>query len=35
VVSQEAYDVWLKGAIEEYAGDPSTLTSQQQLALAE
>ncbi|MDO6479590.1 cytochrome c oxidase subunit II [Shimia thalassica] len=34
VVSQEAYDVWLKGAIEEYAGDPSTLTSQQQLALA-
>ncbi|WP_438271033.1 cytochrome c oxidase subunit II [Shimia thalassica] len=35
VVSQEAYDVWLKGAIEEYAGDPSTLMSQQQLALAE
>ncbi len=25
VVSQEAYDDWLKGAIEEYAGDPSTL----------
>jgi len=25
VVSQEAYDEWLKGAIEEYAGDMSTL----------
>ncbi|WP_299427791.1 cytochrome c oxidase subunit II [uncultured Shimia sp.] len=25
VVSQEAYDAWLKGAIEEYAGDMSTL----------
>ncbi|WP_323786199.1 cytochrome c oxidase subunit II [Thalassovita sp.] len=25
VVSQEAYDEWLKGAVEEYAGDMSTL----------
>lgn len=25
VVSQEAYDAWLTGAIEEFAGDPSTL----------
>ncbi|MGV6812041.1 MAG: cytochrome c oxidase subunit II [Brevirhabdus sp.] len=26
VVSQEAYDQWLKGAIEEYAGTPQTIT---------
>ena len=26
VVSQEAYDAWLKGAIEEYAGKPSPVT---------
>ncbi|RBI77073.1 cytochrome c oxidase subunit II [Roseovarius sp. TE539] len=25
VVSQEEYDLWLKGAVEEYAGDPSSL----------
>ncbi|MEM6729768.1 MAG: cytochrome c oxidase subunit II [Pseudomonadota bacterium] len=25
VVSQEAYNAWLEGAVEEYAGDPSTL----------
>jgi cytochrome c oxidase subunit 2 len=35
VVSQEAYDAWLEGAIEEYAGDPSTLPSRVQLASAE
>ncbi|MEQ9693765.1 cytochrome c oxidase subunit II [Shimia sp. SDUM112013] len=35
VVSQEAYDEWLKGAIEEYAGDPSTLPAHLQLASAE
>ncbi|MCW9043574.1 MAG: cytochrome c oxidase subunit II [Pseudopelagicola sp.] len=35
VVSQEAYDAWLEGAIEEYAGDPSTLPSRVQLASAD
>ncbi|MDV4143794.1 MULTISPECIES: cytochrome c oxidase subunit II [Shimia] len=35
VVSQEAYDAWLEGAIDEYAGDPSTLPSRVQLASAE
>ena len=35
VVSQEAYDAWLKGAIDEYAGDPSTLSGNVQLASAE
>ena len=25
VVSEEAYEAWLRGAVEEYAGDPSTL----------
>ena len=25
-VSQQAYDAWLRGAIEEYAGNPATLT---------
>ncbi|MEO1138648.1 MAG: cytochrome c oxidase subunit II [Pseudomonadota bacterium] len=32
VVSQEAYDAWLTGAIEEYAGDPSTLPDHLKLA---
>ncbi|MBR9842549.1 MAG: cytochrome c oxidase subunit II [Rhodobacteraceae bacterium] len=35
VVSQEAYDAWLEGAIEEYAGDPSTLPNRVQLASAD
>ncbi|MEO3415522.1 cytochrome c oxidase subunit II [Roseovarius sp. CAU 1744] len=35
VVSQEAYDAWLKGAIDEYAGDPSTLPAAVKLASAE
>ena len=35
VVSEEAYDEWLKGAIEEYAGDPSTLPGSVKLASAE
>jgi cytochrome c oxidase subunit 2 len=34
VVSQEAYDAWLKGAIEEYAGDPATAPQAVQLAAA-
>lgn len=34
VVSQEAYDAWLEGAIEEYAGDPSTLPDRVKLASA-
>ncbi len=34
VVSQEAYDAWLEGAIDEYAGDPSTLPNRVQLASA-
>ncbi|MEL7258371.1 MAG: cytochrome c oxidase subunit II, partial [Pseudomonadota bacterium] len=34
VVSQEAYDAWLKGAIDEYAGDPSTLPKHLQVASA-
>ena len=35
VVSQEAYDLWLKGAIDEYAGDPSTLPDHVKLASVE
>ncbi|MBY5987613.1 cytochrome c oxidase subunit II [Roseovarius atlanticus] len=35
VVSQDAYDAWLEGAIEEYAGDPSTLPDRVKLAAAE
>src|SRR6056297_2383435 len=35
VVSQEAYDMWLKGAIDEYAGDPSTLPDHVKLASVE
>ena len=35
VVSQESYDEWLAGAIEEYAGDPSTLPETVKLAAAE
>ena len=35
VVSQEAYDAWLEGAIEEYAGDPSTLQNRVKLASAD
>lgn len=35
VVSQEVYDNWLVGAVEEYAGDPSTLPASVQLAAAE
>ncbi len=35
VVSQEAYDAWLKGAIDEYAGDPSTLPKHLQVASAD
>jgi len=34
-VSQEAYDAWLAGAIEEYAGDPSTLPTGVMVASAE
>ncbi|WP_135506288.1 cytochrome c oxidase subunit II [Roseovarius aestuariivivens] len=35
VVSQEEYDQWLTGAVEEYAGDPSTLPAHLQVASAE
>ncbi|MCR9112262.1 MAG: cytochrome c oxidase subunit II [Rhodobacteraceae bacterium] len=35
VVSQDAYDMWLKGAIDEYAGDPSTLPDHVKLASVE
>ncbi len=35
VVSQEAYDAWLTGAIEEYAGDPSTLPAHLKVASVE
>ena len=35
VVSEAAYEEWLKGAIEEYAGDPSTLPGSVKLASAE
>ncbi|WP_317057281.1 cytochrome c oxidase subunit II [Roseovarius rhodophyticola] len=35
VVSQEAYDAWLKGAVEEYAGDPATLPKHLQVASAD
>src|SRR6056297_3035443 len=35
VVSQEEYDQWLDGAIDEYAGDPSTLPGGVQVAAAE
>ena len=35
VVSEEAYEEWLKGAIDEYAGDPSTLPGSVKLASAE
>lgn len=35
VVSQEAYEEWLVGAIEEYAGDPSTLPDHLKLAAVE
>ncbi len=35
VVSQEVYDQWLTGAVEEYAGNPATLPSDVQLAAAE
>ena len=35
VVSEEAYEEWLKGAIDEYAGDPSTLPGTVKLASAE
>lgn len=35
VVSQEVYDNWLTGAVEEYAGDPSTLPARIQVAAAE
>ena len=34
-VTPEAYDEWLKGAIEEYAGNPDTLPQNVQLAAAE
>jgi len=34
-VTQEAYDAWLAGAIEEYAGDPSTLPTGVMVASAE
>lgn len=34
VVSQDAYDEWLKGAVEEYAGDPATLPARPRLASA-
>jgi cytochrome c oxidase subunit 2 len=35
VVSQEEYDRWLEGAVEEYAGDPSSLPGRTQVAAAE
>ena len=35
VVSQEVYDEWLVGAVEEFAGDPSTLPGNVDLAAAE
>lgn len=35
VVSQDVYDDWLAGAVEEYAGDPSTLPARIQVAAAE
>ncbi len=35
VVSQEDYEMWLKGAVEEYAGDPSTLPQSVRLASAD
>ncbi|WP_294620478.1 cytochrome c oxidase subunit II [uncultured Roseovarius sp.] len=35
VVSEEAYDQWLTGAIDEYAGDPSTLPSAVEVASAD
>jgi len=34
VVSQEVYDEWLTGAVEEFAGDPSTLPNRVQVASA-
>lgn len=34
VVSQEVYDEWLEGAVEEFAGDPSTLPSRVRVAAA-
>ena len=35
VVSEEAYAQWLEGAVEEYAGDPTTLPVRTQLAASE
>lgn len=35
VVSEEAYEQWLTGAVEEYAGDPSTLPGAVEVASAE
>ncbi len=35
VVSQDVYDQWLTGAVDEYAGDPSTLPQHLQVAAAE
>ncbi|WP_306152761.1 cytochrome c oxidase subunit II [Roseovarius sp. MMSF_3281] len=35
VVSEEAYDQWLTGAIDEYAGDPSTLPNTVEVASAD
>ncbi len=35
VVSQDVYDTWLTGAVEEYAGDPTTLPARIQVAAAE
>ena len=35
VVSQEAYDAWLGGAIDEYAGDPTTAPGYTRVAAAE
>lgn len=35
VVSQEEYDQWLTGAVDEYAGDPSTLPGRLQVAAAQ
>lgn len=35
VVSQDIYDQWLTGAVEEFAGDPSTLPQHLQVAAAE
>ena len=35
VVSQDVYDQWLTGAVDEYAGDPSTLPERIRLAAAE